>query len=1039
MRLMRILIPLAGAIVVAGIVLVLAVALRKTPAAPTGSATTRSADYADLLELKARAEALAIEGKLAESHATYRELFARAQGRDLKTPDAWDLLERAKFGQDRVFVMLLEKQDSGTTTAPVTTRAAVTAPATRAVATSSFVDAHPPYHNLATRPATTQTARPATVPLVAASQPAATQPTRFQVTRTLRDNSGFSDQMIGLSLTMGSEFLIVQFKNGEIQQGREISEAYRHGLNALCVYALLSSGQATRDPRLAITSPFMRELIERMKQHPMATDKSAPQQPLVYARSLRAAALAVHDRPEDRKQLKEDVEWLIAAAVNGAYSYDDRGAVNVIPADPKDVPKPDKPEKEPKKFHRFDPNSPMKSQGIPAGGLADALSIMPIGSDVPIILVDGLHDPRTGRELGPYPFPLRKYPKPSPAPDYPPQMLPEKYEGPFTWDNSNSQYGVMGVWAGAQRGIEVPEAYWAAVRNHWLGCQLAGGEWPYRKDRPVGYQAMNCAGVASLMVVNDALEAPSVSKVGRQASAADKALAAGLDWLETADNAINVGGLRTVYLGYTLHTLGRVGLESGFKYLGAHDWYRALAKKIVLSQWENGSWGRGDQSTADTLIDTSYTLLFLARGRHPVMMNKLRLDPPAGRPVNPLEMVNTWNNRPRDLAGLTRFASRELERPVNWQIVPLGKEAGDWSDAPVLYFASHQALSFTDAEVKKLRAFADGGGMLLTQADNNAESFNLFVQQLAKRVFPEGEMKDLPAEHEVYGVQYVIARNSRPRLRGVSNGSRLVWIHSPTDLALSWQQRAEKSKREAFEMGANLFVYAGGKTDLRNRLDDRAIPMLATMPSRVVTVARLKYGGNWDPEPGAWPRFANYLHWETSLGVNPAPVEVGRIGESRNVPIAHLTGTAAYVPGDAEIASLKAYVENGGTLIVETTGPADAAFADSLQASILPRAFAGARFEAVGADHPLLHAGMTGMEDVWPPRLRASVIAKIGNDAKAIPPLRMARVGKGRVIYLPLDCTTGMLGCNAWPVFGYEPAEALAVMKNLVLWVLENP
>ena len=34
----------------------------------------------------------------------------------------------------------------------------------------------------------------------------------------------------------------------------------------------------------------------------------------------------------------------------------------------------------------------------------------------------------------------------------------------------------------------------------------------------------------------------------------------------------------------------------------------------------------------------------------------------------------------------------------------------------------------------------------------------------------------------------------------------------------------EKSKREAFEMGVNLFVYAGGKTDLRNRIEARAIP-----------------------------------------------------------------------------------------------------------------------------------------------------------------------------------------------------------------------
>lgn len=1044
---MRILIPLAGAIVVAGVVLVLAMALRNKPGAGTAAATGVSPpNHADLLELKNRAEALAIEGKLEQAHAAYREFFSKAQGRDLKSPDSWDMLERAKLGQDRVFLMLLEKQD-GRSPPSATIPSTRPTTATRAIPISSFVEEHPPYPHVTsqpiTRPATTRATQPtpSTAPTTTpATTPATTQPTRFRVIKTARDPSGFSDQLIGLSLTMGGEFLLVQFRDGEIQQGKEISEAYRQGLNALCVYALLSTGQANKDPRLAPTSPFMRQLIDRMKQHPMTTDKSAPQQPIVYARSLRAAALAVYDRPEDHQAMKDDVEWLIAAAIDGAYSYDDRNTARVIPADPRQVPKErDKPEREPRKLHRFDPNSPMKSgAAFPPGGLADASQLLPIASDARILLADGLHDPKTGRELGPYPIP-RNYPKPTPAPDYPPQMLPEKYEGPFIWDNSNSQYGVMGVWAGAQRGIEVPDAYWAAVRNHWLSCQLADGQWPYRKDRPVGYLAMNCAGIATMMILHDALDAPAFIKVGRAATPADKSLAAGMNWLEIGNNALDVAGPRTIYLGYTLHTLSRVGLESGYKYLGDHDWYRDLAKKIVLSQWENGSWGRTDQPSADTLIDTAYTLLFLARGRHPVMMNKLRLDPPAGRPVNPLESVNTWNNRPRDLAGLTRFASRELERPVNWQIVSLEKDPSAWSDSPLLYFASHQFLNFTDQDIKKLRAFIDGGGMLFTQADNNADSFNIFIQQLARRVLPESEMKDLSPDHEIYTVQYVITKNNRPRLRAVSNGSRLVWVHSPTDLAISWQQGAVKSKREAFQAGVNLFVYAAGKTDLRNRLDDRTIPMLATMPSRVITLARLKYNGNWDPEPGAWPRFANYLHWQTSLGLNPVPVELKSIGESRNVPFAHLTGTAAFNPTEAEIAALKVYVEKGGTLIVETTGLADAPFADSLQSAILPRAFPGARFEPLAPDHPMLRATLTGMEDVWPPRLRASVVARIGNDAKSVLPIRMASVGQGRVIYLPFDVTTGLLGSNTWPIYGYDPSESLALMKNLILWGLEYP
>jgi hypothetical protein len=476
----------------------------------------------------------------------------------------------------------------------------------------------------------------------------------------------------------------------------------------------------------------------------------------------------------------------------------------------------------------------------------------------------------------------------------------------------------------------------------------------------------------------------------------------------------------------------RVGLASGYKYLGSHDWYRSLARKIVLSQWESGAWGRRDEASADTLVDTAYSMLFLARGRHPVLMNKLRLDE-AGRTDR-----GAWNNRPRDLANLARFASRELERPLNWQIVSIDRDASDWSDAPILYLASHAALKLTDAEVAKIRAFVDGGGMLFTQADNGSESFNLYVNQLAKRLFPETELKDLSIDDELYSLQYIIAKPNRPRLRAIGNGSRLLWVHSPTDVAVSWQQRAEKTQRTAFEMGVNLFVYAGGKADLRNRLDDRAIPAPNFVASSTIAVARLKYDGAWDPEPAAWPRFARYLQWETSITIQPKVVDLTAPGaalSAKDFPIAHLCGSAGFAPTEAQLKVLRNYVTGGGVLIAEAVGGADSPFADALQSAVLPRAFPGARFEPLVAGDPMLHASFKGMEDVWPPRLRPYAAQKLG---KEIPAIRTAGVGNGRVIYLPLDTTTGLLGASTWPIFGYEPHEAAALMKNIILWSAEQ-
>jgi hypothetical protein len=574
------------------------------------------------------------------------------------------------------------------------------------------------------------------------------------------------------------------------------------------------------------------------------------------------------------------------------------------------------------------------------------------------------------------------------------------------------------------------------VERHWLTYQLRTGEWCYRVDRPVGYVAMTCAGVASLMTTRDYLEAPYVGKVGRERTPTDDALGAAFAWLGQGDNAVTVDGPRKVYVGYTLFGLERVGLASGYKYIGTHDWYPELARKVVLSQSANGSWGKSEEPTSDTLIDTAYSILFLARGRHPVMMNKLQLDP-AGKSDH-----GEWNNRPRDLANLARFASRELERPVQWQVVPLSRDASDWSDAPILYLASHAALKLSDAEVEKIRAFVEAGGMLFTQADDGAAAFNTYVDRLAERLYPDRSLKDLPRDHEIYTLQYQIPVAQRPRLRGMSDAAgRLVWIHSPSDIALSWQQRAVKTKLGDFEMGVNLFAYAVGKSDLRNRLEPRAIaaPDLKS-PAAMLTVARLKHAGMWNPAPPALERFGHWFGRETSLGlkrVESEAAQVGSIGHGDRT-IAHLYLPVGSTLSEAESSALRTFVTDGGTLVVESPGATSAgavrprtAVRGELLGSGLAKVFANDNFEAVTEDHPLVGASLPGMEKLWPLKVRPYAIKAMGDQ---ICPIRIAKVGKGVVIHLPLDVTTGLLGCAEWGVNGYEPATAQSLMKNILLW-----
>src|SRR5207245_5073682 len=285
---------------------------------------------------------------------------------------------------------------------------------------------------------------------------------------------------------------------------------------------------------------------------------------------------------------------------------------------------------------------------------------------------------------------------------------------------------------------------------------------------------MSVAGIASLLVTHDYLDAPQFGAlVGREPFSGP--LARGLAWLEKGDNCLE---LTSGWPGYTLYGLERVGLASGFKYFGAHDWYRELATRLLRTQGEDGSWTnrgmmrlRWQVAGREEMIETAYSLLFLARGRHPIIMNKLRF-------------AGAWANRPRDVANLARFASRELERPLNWQVIPIERDWTEWMDSPILYLASHQAPKLSETDIAKLRQFIEAGGMLLTQADGGAEPFNTFVLELSRKLLPTFEWTELQLDHEIYSLNYRV--EPKPKLRCISNGSRILRLHSPDDLRAYW-------------------------------------------------------------------------------------------------------------------------------------------------------------------------------------------------------------------------------------------------------------
>ncbi|MSR48187.1 MAG: hypothetical protein EXS13_14195 [Planctomycetes bacterium] len=183
-------------------------------------------------------------------------------------------------------------------------------------------------------------------------------------------------------------------------------------------------------------------------------------------------------------------------------------------------------------------------------------------------------------------------------------------------DLSNTQYGVLGLRAAAQHGVEVPASafdkaaqqvlQWSADETKGAYGALAftynGGQKPT--------SSMTAAGTTILAVAEQELKGKS--KSGGYLGTAKR----GVQWLAdhyTVNDNINEGHDRWDL--YYLYGLERVASLLDLDKIGGHDWYREGATHLCDHQGDKGQWG---SSYGDHPIDTCFALLFLNRATAPV-------------------------------------------------------------------------------------------------------------------------------------------------------------------------------------------------------------------------------------------------------------------------------------------------------------------------------------------------------------------------------------------------------------------------------------
>lgn len=602
-------------------------------------------------------------------------------------------------------------------------------------------------------------------------------------------------------------------------------------------------------------------------------------------------------------------------------------------------------------------------------------------------------------------------------------------------DNSNTQFALLGLHEAATVGVQVPPFIWNKAARHWLTTQSKDGGWNYVGRPATGTGSMTAAGVSSLLIcghqvartaekgyVNGAAQGCGVQRT-------NPVLASGLKWLGNNFTAAR-NPRSNAWNYYWLYGAERVGMLSGLQYFGNHDWYREGAEYLINQQDGAGIFNRGG-SWANNLTDTSFAVLFLAKGRRPVLIQKLRRD-----------NATDWNADPHDCANLVAFIGNDLGEPVSWQLVDVDAPLARWLEAPILYVTGHNFGRFTDVQERKIRDYVQGGGLLFVEACCSREAMRDGFENLAKRLFREQPLVELDASHPVWTSLHKLKPGAWP-LFGVDVGCRTSVIFSPRDLSCLWEQADVPELSEAaLKLGANIAAYATGREPLRDKLTEVVLPAAAKgatptrdLPGRgALQIAQLAHSADWRPDPGAMAALAWFLRKNANVEALPTPAFLRASDpELLDHPVAYITGHFAFQLNEPERLALATYLRRGGFLFAEACCGREA-FANSFK-SIARQIFPNEPLRLLDPDHPIIK-GEPGF-DLSKIEYRPAV--KREHPKLSAPELYGIEVdGRLVIVFSPYGLGCGLEDHKCYNCRGVTPGDSKRVAANIVLHALSN-
>lgn len=655
------------------------------------------------------------------------------------------------------------------------------------------------------------------------------------------------------------------------------------------------------------------------------------------------------------------------------------------------------------------------------------------------------------------------------------------------FDASNTQYALLGLYAGKLAGAKIDDAIWRQIRDLYMrdaedeDNKITFWKYKARQHLEKASFSMTTAGICGLVIARmglveseQALNAVTGIAANCGIYKSDEKVEKGMNYIARHFAFENTPEMKATY--YNIYGIERLGRLSGQRFIGRYDWYRAGCDWLIARQSPDGSWTKGAGSIADKpLLSTSFALLFLSKGRTPVLISKLAYGEhsitPNGIMTEKLETngVISWNRKHNDARNLVEYASRELfdGMPLAWQVYDprrgdfstpekMTKEVGILVESPILYFNGHKSPYLTGQQKELLKQYVEKGGFIFAEACCGSPEFAKGFAELMAELFPENELKPMPKEHPIWRAFSAISPADFPGMQSLDRGCRTVAVLSMEPLSGFWEEAkyspqngktATNRGERAYKLAGNVIAYATGMEPPKQRGTQRTfaneLKMDRSPPKGYLKPAQIRIPGEPPPAPAAMRTLAGHLQSAAKFDVvldkeaYREPLSL-RDEELFKYKFLYMHGRKSFDASEDDLTNLKFALDTGGLLLADACcGKKEF---DEAFRKMAGKLFPGQALQQIPLDDVLYSEGLNGEVIKLVKRREKTEGGGADGGFLLLPPLLEGIKIDGRwvIIYSKYDLGCAIEGHKSTDCLGHDRDSALRLATAAVLYALKR-